>query len=163
MRFTAAVITVSDKGARGERADGSGDLLESLLAGFGADRVARAIVPDQRDRITATLLAFCDQGISLIITNGGTGLGPRDVTPEATGDVIERAAPGFTEAIRARSLAITPRAMLSRAVAGARGRTLIINFPGSPRACEESFAVIEPALQHALELLAGEGRECGRP
>ncbi|GBE57214.1 molybdopterin adenylyltransferase [bacterium BMS3Abin01] len=162
MRFTAAVVTISDKGAAGERADDSGDLLERLLMGFGAGTVSRTIVPDEQEKITETLIQLCGHGADLIITNGGTGLGPRDITPEATLDVIERQAPGFTETMRTRSLAITPRAMLSRAVAGTRGRTLIINFPGSPKACEESFAVIEPALGHALELLAGRGRECGR-
>jgi molybdenum cofactor synthesis domain-containing protein len=162
MDFSAAVVTISDKGAAGERADDSGDLLERLLKDFGADTVTRRIVPDEHGRIVAALTELCEHDLDLIITNGGTGLGLRDVTPEATLEVIERQAPGFAEAMRARSLEFTPRAMLSRAVAGVRGRTLIINFPGSPRACQESFAVIEPVLDHALDLLAGRGGECGR-
>ncbi len=158
-----AVVTVSDKGAAGERRDDSGDLLEKLLLDFGAAHVSRAIVPDELPRIAAVLSSLCEHERSqLVITNGGTGLGPRDVTPEATLEVIDREAPGIAEAIRARSIEITPRGMLSRAVCGVCRDTLIINFPGSPRACEECFGVIRPVLGHALDLLAGRGRECGR-
>lgn len=157
-----AILTISDKGAAGERPDDSGDLLESLLTDFGAATVTRTIVPDEQDQIEAALLTLCEHGAThLIITNGGTGLGLRDVTPEATRKVIEREAPGFAEAIRARSQAVTPQAMLSRAVSGVYRDTLIINFPGSPRACQESFEVIRPALGHALKLLAGRDGECG--
>lgn len=159
----AAVVTISDRGAAGERQDDSGDLLERLLIQFGAEHVSRVIVPDELPQIVAVLSSLCEHEQSqLIITNGGTGLGPRDVTPEATLEVIDREAPGIAEAIRARSMAITPRGMLSRAVCGTCRDTLIINFPGSPKACEECFEVIRPALGHALDLLAGRGRECGR-
>ncbi len=159
----AAILTVSDKGAAGERRDDSGELLEERLRQAGIDVAGRRVVPDERERIAAALVELCDEeGVDLVITNGGTGLGPRDVTPEATAEVIDRPAPGFVEAIRGRTLEITPRAMLSRAVSGIRGRTLVINFPGSPRACDEAFAVIAPALEHALEILSGKGGECGR-
>lgn len=161
--FTAAVVTVSDSGYRGERDDDSGDLLESLLVEAGAGSVARVLVPDERPTITDVLRKLCDaERVDLVITTGGTGLVERDVTPEATRDVIDREAPGFVEAVRAESMKFTPRAMLSRAVSGICGNTLIINFPGSPKACEESFAVIRPVLGHALELLRGAGGECAR-
>jgi len=163
MNFTAAVITVSDKGASGERQDESGDALERLLKEAGAVSVARVMVPDERDRIATALREYCGGNrVDLIITTGGTGLAPRDVTPEATLDVIDRGAPGFAEAVRAESMKITPRAMLSRAVSGISGSTLILNFPGSPKACIESFTVVRPALAHALELLSGLGGECAR-
>jgi len=163
MSFCAAVVTVSDKGWRAERKDESGHVLERLLYGAGARSVARVLVPDERRIIADTLRKFClKKEVALVITTGGTGMAPRDVTPEATSDVIERPAPGIAEAIRAGSLKITPRAMLSRAVSGICGRTLIINFPGSPKACEESFAIIKPVLGHALELLSGAGGECGK-
>jgi len=163
MSFTAAVITVSDKGANGERKDESGDVLERLLMDAGAVSVARVMVPDERDQISAVLREYCrEKKVALVITTGGTGLTTRDVTPEATRDVIDREAPGFAEAIRRESMKITPRAMLSRAVSGICGDSLVINFPGSPKACAESFAIIRPVLGHALELLAGRGNECAR-
>ncbi|MHB9111162.1 MAG: MogA/MoaB family molybdenum cofactor biosynthesis protein [Thermoleophilia bacterium] len=163
MSFTSAAITVSDKGANGERDDSSGDMLESLLMDAGAKSVARVMVPDERDQIAAAIREYCGgKKVDLVITTGGTGLTARDVTPEATRDVIEREVPGFAEAIRAASLKITPRAMLSRAASGICGHTLVINFPGSPKACEESFAVIRPVIGHALELLAGTGGDCAR-
>lgn len=161
--FSAAVITASDKGSRGERADLSGDTLEQLLSDFGAESVARLIVPDERDQLSAALRRFSrEERVDLIITTGGTGMGPRDVTPEATRDVIDREASGFVEAVRAESLRITPRAMLSRAVSGVAGSTLILNFPGSPKACREAFDIVRPSLAHALDLLAGTGGECAR-
>lgn len=160
MNFSAAVVTISDKGSRGQRQDKSGGMLENLLTESGALSVSRVIVPDERDQIAGVLKQLCDHGVSLIITTGGTGLGPRDITPEATLDVIERGAPGFAEAIRSRSIGVNPRAMLSRAVSGVRGNTLIINFPGSPAACSESFEVVRPVLEHALQLLEGSGGEC---
>lgn len=163
MSFCAAVVTVSDKGWRAERKDESGYVLERLLYDAGARSVARVLVPDERRIIADTLRKFClKKEVALVITTGGTGMAPRDVTPEATSDVIERPAPGIAEAIRAGSMKITPQAMLSRAVSGICGRTLIINFPGSPKACEECFAIIKPALSHALELLSGAGGECGK-
>ena len=160
MICNAAVLTVSDKGAAGEREDVSGELLARLLEEHGAAAVRRLIVPDERREIVAALRQLCQSGADLILTTGGTGLAPRDVTPEATLEVVTRAVPGISEAIRAASLAETPRAMLSRGVSGIRGGTLIVNFPGSPAACEESFAVIEPVLAHALEVLAGDASDC---
>ncbi|MFA5802274.1 MAG: MogA/MoaB family molybdenum cofactor biosynthesis protein [Thermoleophilia bacterium] len=163
LEFTAAVVTVSDSGYRGERDDDSGDVLERLLVEAGAGSVARVLVPDERWNIADALRKLCgDERVDLVITTGGTGLVERDITPEATRDVLDREAPGFAEAVRAESMKFTPRAMLSRAVSGVCGNTLIINFPGSPKACEESFAVIRPVLGHALELLGGVGGECAR-
>ena len=161
--FTAAVVTVSDTSHKGGRRDSSGELLEKLLKEAGAAGVRRVLVPDDRGAIAAALRELAGKsGASLVITTGGTGLSPSDVTPEATREVIEREAPGFAEAIRAASMNVTKRAMLSRGVSGIRGRTLIINFPGSPAACAESFAILEPVLEHALEVLAGEAGECAR-
>ena len=158
MNVAAAVITVSDRSYRKERDDESGDTLQRLLEAFGAGRVERLLVPDRKKAIAGALTELCDAGeICLILTTGGTGLDPGDVTPEATIEVIDRSAPGFAEAIRAAGVNHTPRAMLSRAVSGVRGRTLIINLPGSPAACRQSFAVIKPVLGHALEVLGGSG------
>lgn len=158
-----AVLTISDSGYAGSRPDDSGELLAGLLESYGATAVTRMIVPDERERIAAALIELCDDGgVKLVLTSGGTGLAPRDVTPEATLSVIEREAPGFAEAIRAGTGKGNPRAMLSRAVSGIRGRTLIVNLPGSPRACAEAFAVIGPALAHGLEVLGGGCGECAR-
>jgi molybdenum cofactor synthesis domain-containing protein len=160
----AAVLTVSDKGSRGERADTSGDALEEALRELGAAAVERAIVPDEAGQIAAELRRWADETpVNLVLTTGGTGMTSRDVTPEATLTVLERQAPGFAEAMRAGSLATTPHAMLSRAVSGIRGRTLIINMPGSPRACREQFAMIAAALPHGVEKLLDLGGDCAPP
>jgi len=150
---SAFVLTVSDRGAAGERADESGAVLAARLAELGF-RVERGLVPDEPAAIRAALIeaAACHP---LVLTTGGTGLGPRDVTPEATATVVERPAPGIAEAIRADGRERTPFASLSRGIAGLRGRSLIVNVPGSPRGAAESLAVLEPLLDHVLETLAG--------
>jgi molybdopterin adenylyltransferase len=152
----AAVITVSDACSRGEREDDSGAALAELLRASGAEIVEKEILSDDLEPLVQRLgeIALRDD-VNLIVTTGGTGLGPRDNTPEATRRVIEREAPGIVEAMRAESLKVTPMAMISRGVAGVASGTLIINLPGSPKAVRESFAVIQPVLAHAVDLLAG--------
>ncbi len=160
----AAVVTVSDSGFAGTRDDTSGEALEQLLHELGAQSVARALVPDEAELIAARLRHFADTtDVNLILTTGGTGFTSRDVTPEATRSVIEREAPGIAEAMRFISLRQTPRAMLSRGVSGLRGRTLIINMPGSPRACREQFEIIREALPHGIEKLLDSGGDCAPP
>ena len=156
-----AVLTVSDRCARGEAEDKSGPLISEILA--DAETVCYRCVPDDRAAISSALIEMCDGFHSdVVFTTGGTGFAPRDVTPEATRDVIEREVPGIPEAIRAESLKITPKAMLSRAAAGIRGKTLIVNLPGSPKAVRESLAVVLPVLDHALETLSGVTLSCGK-
>jgi molybdopterin adenylyltransferase len=152
----AVVITVSDACSRGERKDASGELLAQLLKDLGAEIVATKILNDDLDPLADALREFADRDdVNLIITTGGTGLAPRDNTPEATLAVIEREAPGLAEAMRNETLKQTRMAMISRGVCGVRSGTLIINLPGSPKAVRESFAVIAPVLKHAIALLAG--------
>jgi len=153
--ITVGVLTISDGGARGTRQDTSGELICSLITQLPDARVnARTIIPDERVLIEATLREWCDeQQLNLVLTTGGTGFAPRDVTPEATHAVIEREAPGIAEAMRAESIRHTPFGMLSRGVAGIRGRTLIINLPGSPKAVKECLEYVLQALPHAINLL----------
>ena len=153
----AAVVTVSDRSFRGERPDGSGPVLKALLEGAGAEVVEAIVVPDDPAVIAQTLMRLADAlRCELVITTGGTGLSPRDTTPEATRQVIDKELLGMEIAIQQDSLTRTPFAMLSRGVAGARGQTLILNFPGSPKAVRECFAVVEPVLNHAVKLLRDE-------
>lgn len=159
----AAILTMSDKGARGEREDKSGEAIREMLAGI-ADIVHYEIIPDEREIIRDRLIRLSDElNVELIATTGGTGVSPRDVTPDATMDVIDRELPGMAEAMRAESLKKTPHAMISRAVCGIRGKTLIINLPGSPKAVRENLAVVLPAIPHAVEKICGSEAECGRP
>ncbi|OFW67216.1 MAG: molybdenum cofactor biosynthesis protein [Actinobacteria bacterium RBG_13_63_9] len=160
-RLRAAVVTVSDKASAGLRADASGPVLQALLRGLGAEVGEPVVIPDDQAQIEQTLAAIADADeVDLVLTTGGTGLAPRDRTPEATLAVADRLVPGFGETMRAQALEVTPHAMLSRAVAAVRNKTLIINLPGSPKACREHFAVIAPVLGHAIETLRGEASEC---
>ncbi len=151
----AAVLTVSDGVHAGVRDDASGDELERLLREEGFD-VTRRVVPDEASEVSAAIADLAAAGVLLVLTTGGTGFAPRDVTPEATRDVLDREAPGIAEAIRADALTRTPHALLSRGVAGLRGRTLVVNLPGSPGGCRDGFAVLRPALRHGIELAAGD-------
>jgi len=155
------IITVSDRSSKGLREDLSGPEIKKWAGRKGYSIAAEAIVPDEIDRIKEKLVEFASKSIDLILTTGGTGFAPRDLTPEATLQVVERIAPGFSEAMRQRSMEITPHAMLSRAVSGILKRSLIINLPGSPKAVRENLEIIEEALPHAIELLKGQVGDCG--
>ncbi len=157
MTISVGILTVSDRSYRGEREDLSGPLIRQLVTGrLEAEVKLEAVVPDERNIIAGTLVVWCDEvGLDLIFTTGGTGFAPRDVTPEATKDVIEKEVPGLVEAMRAEGLKATPHAMLSRAVAGIRGGSLIVNLPGSPKAVREGLEVILPAIPHGIEILKG--------
>lgn len=158
-----AVITSSDKGYRGEREDLSGPAVKEIVEAAGYQVVSMDILPDDREMLSARMAEIADLGLAeLILTTGGTGFSQRDVTPEATEDVIERRVPGIPEAMRAFSMTITKRAMLSRTTAGIRKKTLIINLPGSPKAVRESLEVVMDSLGHGIEILTGEAGECGR-
>ena len=163
MSIRIAIMTLSDKGYAGEREDESGQIIRELIANLGTSAVHYEILPDEKSRIIETLKRLSDSGnIDLIITTGVTGVAPRDVTPDATLAVIDRELPGMAEAMRAESLKKTPHAMISRAVAGIRKQTLIVNLPGSPKAVRENLSVILPALPHAIEKIKGDPSDCAR-
>jgi molybdopterin adenylyltransferase len=160
--FKVGILTISDKGSRRERQDRSGEAIHEILSSIDARIVNYDIVPDEKELIIEKLVKWVDEDdLDVLITTGGTGLTPRDVTPEATLAVVDRIVPGFAEAMRAESLKKTPMAMLSRAVAGTRGKCLIINLPGSTKAVRECLEVILPAMPHAVETLKGQAGECG--
>lgn len=160
--FSVGIITVSDKGSRGERADASGPIIEEMIEQIGGRVEQYAIIPDEKQDIKEAIIEMSDiLGLNLILTTGGTGFSKRDITPEATLEVIEKHVPGIPEAMRARSMQITPKAMLSRAQAGIRKQTLIINLPGSPKGVRENLEVVIPALKHGIEILTGRASECG--
>ncbi len=163
MRFQAAIITVSDKGSRGEREDTSGPAVAAALSQMGATVTEQCIIPDEPDQITETLVRMADSGlIDLIITTGGTGPAPRDLTPEATLAAIDRQMPGIAELLRLKGYEQTPRAVLSRGVSGLRGSCLIINLPGSRRAVQEGMQTLGPVLVHALQMAQGVNLEHGQ-
>ncbi len=160
----AAILIVSDRCARGEAADETGPIVREMLMEAGAEVLELVVVPDESGRIQAELARLADRtGADVVITSGGTGLGPRDVTPEATEAVLHRRVPGIAEAMRALSLASAPNAMLSRGVAGLRGTTLIVNLPGSPRGARECLEIVLPVLDHAVRMVAGGGHDPEAP
>jgi molybdopterin adenylyltransferase len=162
--FKAGVLTISDKGSQGKREDVSGETAVRILEAEGYSVALRKIVPDLQEKIAETLIEWSDkEGLSLIVTSGGTGLSPSDVTPQAMGKVIDFQVPGIAEAMRAASLRKTPHAMLSRAMAGVRGRCLIINLPGSPGGVKDNLTEVLPALKHGLSKLCGDMSDCAAP
>lgn len=161
--FTLGIIIASDKGAKGERLDESGPLIKEMMEKYDYITKKYIVLPDEQSLLEKEMIYMCDHlNLDLILTSGGTGFSKRDITPEATLNVIERLTPGISEAIRSNSLQITPKAMLSRAVSGIRKNTLIINLPGSPKAVRESLDFILPSLSHGLEILKGTASECAR-
>ncbi len=160
--ITVGIITISDKGSKGERVDLSGPAIEDTVKSIAGVVKSYIIVPDEKDQIKAAIIEMCDKlELNLVLTTGGTGFSQRDVTPEATLEVIEKHVPGIPEVMRAKSLLITPKAMLSRAQAGIRKKSLIINLPGSPKGVKENLEAILPALRHGIEILTGDASECG--
>ena len=164
LMYRVSIITASDSGYAGQRVDLSSEVIREVVSAAGYELSSYIMLPDDRGMLAAEMRRICDsQEADLLLTTGGTGFSERDCTPEATGDVVERFAPGIAEAMRALSMQVTPRAMLSRAVAGIRGKTLIINLPGSPKAVKECLEFILPSLGHGLGILTGADRECARP
>jgi molybdopterin adenylyltransferase len=161
--FKVAILTISDRGSKGEREDLSGPLIREMVKDLPAEVIHYEVIPDEKEVIIKTLKKSADRlKADLILTTGGTGLSPRDVTPDATLKVIDKEVPGFSEAMRAESLKKTPHAMISRAVCGIRGSSLIVNLPGSPKSVKENLSVILPALPHALSNLKGDPSECAQ-
>lgn len=159
--FNAGIITVSDKGSQGLREDLSGPAIAQALAGAAISIEKTLIIPDEVDQISEAIIQFADiEKLDLILTTGGTGVSPRDLTPDATLKVLDKEIPGMAEAMRIASSKITPHAMISRAVAGIRGRSLIINLPGSPKGATENLTAVLPALKHAIEKIKGDDRDC---
>jgi molybdenum cofactor synthesis domain-containing protein len=159
--ITVAVLTLSDKGSKGEREDESGLLIQALLKDIKAEITYSDILPDEKELIKEKLIEYSSK-VDLILTTGGTGLSPRDVTPEATLEILDRQVPGIAEAMRSEGFKITKRAMLSRAVAGVKGKSLIVNLPGSPKAVKESLSIIIDVIPHAIEKIKGDASECAR-
>lgn len=161
--FIVGIITSSDKGYRGEREDKSGQVIEEIVSQNGFKVIKKVVLPDEKDLLEKEMINMCDNlNVNLLLTTGGTGFSKRDITPEATKSVIEREALGIVEAIRFYSLQITKRAMLSRATSGIRQNTLIINLPGSPKACKEALDFVLDDVKHGIEILLGEAKECAR-
>ena len=161
--FTVGIITSSDKGYRGEREDKSGQVIEEIVSQNGFKVIKKVVLPDEKDLLEKEMINMCDNlNVNLLLTTGGTGFSKRDITPEATKSIIEREALGIVEAIRFYSLQITKRAMLSRATSGIRQNTLIINLPGSPKACKEALDFVLDDVKHGIEILLGEAKECAR-
>ena len=161
--FTVGIIISSDKGYRGEREDKSGQVIEEIVSQNGFKVIKKVVLPDEKDLLEKEMINMCDNlNVNLLLTTGGTGFSKRDITPEATKSVIEREALGIVEAIRFYSLQITKRAMLSRATSGIRQNTLIINLPGSPKACKEALDFVLDDVKHGIEILLGEAKECAR-
>ncbi|HNZ65339.1 MAG TPA: MogA/MoaB family molybdenum cofactor biosynthesis protein [Smithella sp.] len=159
--ISAGIITISDKGSQGKREDLSGPAIAEMLAGAAIEIKSTLIIPDEKDEIKKAIVDFSDvKKLDLILTTGGTGVSPRDLTPDATLEVIDKQIPGMAEAMRHQSMLITPHAMISRAVAGIRGKSMILNLPGSPKSVRENLAVVLPALKHAIEKIKGDDSEC---